>query len=109
MSQLFLTGWLLSNLILHQMCRKYFLLCSEFTNHKIFSLKSHSELYFIVQAGTPKPAKPQQQAEEEPMEATSQAEGAELSAERYATDVSTAPSCEVCPNDVSVQPNHGFS
>uniref|UniRef100_A0A3B5R024 DNA replication licensing factor MCM3 n=1 Tax=Xiphophorus maculatus TaxID=8083 RepID=A0A3B5R024_XIPMA len=35
-----------------------------------------------IQAGTPKPAKPQQQAEEEPMEATSQAEGAELSAER---------------------------
>ncbi|KAK5601071.1 Zygotic DNA replication licensing factor mcm3 [Crenichthys baileyi] len=32
-----------------------------------------------IQAGTPKPAKPQQ---EEPMEATSQAEGAELSAER---------------------------
>ncbi|XP_054900602.1 DNA replication licensing factor MCM3 [Poeciliopsis prolifica] len=34
-----------------------------------------------IQAGTPKPAKPLQQAEE-PMEATSQAEGAELSAER---------------------------
>ncbi|XP_008396383.1 DNA replication licensing factor MCM3 [Poecilia reticulata] len=37
-----------------------------------------------IQAGTPKPAKPQQQ-EEEPMEATSQAEGAELSAERLKT------------------------
>ncbi|GAA6233906.1 DNA replication licensing factor MCM3 [Lates japonicus] len=34
-----------------------------------------------IQAGTPKPAKPQRE-EEEPMDATSQAEGAELSAER---------------------------
>ncbi|XP_018550283.1 DNA replication licensing factor MCM3 [Lates calcarifer] len=34
-----------------------------------------------IQAGTPKPAKPQRE-EEEPMDATSQAEGTELSAER---------------------------
>lgn len=38
-----------------------------------------------VQAGTQKPAKPQRR-EEEPMDATSQAEDTELSAERWVTD-----------------------
>lgn len=39
-------------------------------------------LWSPVQAGTPKPAKPR---EEEPMEASAQAEDAELSADRWVT------------------------